>query len=200
MPDLPAVAPGVSTLFFGGISLVCEPAADAYCTLAERESSDKVIMLDPNIRVGFIEDADRYRARLSRMMACADIMKVSDEDLDWLCPGGQDLQDKATALQLETGCILLVTRGKHGVSAWLPNGGVVHVPSRAVEVVDTIGAGDTFNAGVLAHLSKVGMLSRPQLATICENRVHAALAFAVTVASVTVSRAGANPPWRHEVV
>ncbi|REA89318.1 carbohydrate kinase, partial [Staphylococcus pseudintermedius] len=82
--DLPALPAEVSALFFGGISLVSEPAADTYATLMAREAASRVTMLDPNIRPGFITDPARYRDRIGRMLGMADIIKISDEDLHWL--------------------------------------------------------------------------------------------------------------------
>ncbi len=89
--DLPALPDRVSTLFFGGISLVNEPAAATYEALMAREAPRRVTMLDPNIRPGFIADAAAYRARIGRMIALADILKLSDEDLHWLEGPGQIL-------------------------------------------------------------------------------------------------------------
>ena len=88
----------VSSLYFGGISLACEPGADAYATLLEREGKNRAVMIDPNIRAAFIQDIDAYRARLERMMGLADIVKVSDEDLNWMVPGPETLNDKARTL------------------------------------------------------------------------------------------------------
>ena len=80
--DLPGLSPDVSALYFGGISLACEPGANAYAALLAQEGAGRAVMIDPNIRPKFIEDADQYRNRLNRMIALSDIVKVSDEDLN----------------------------------------------------------------------------------------------------------------------
>ena len=95
--------------------------------------------------------------------------------------------------------IVIMTRGGAGVTAILPDGAEITVPAQRVEVVDTVGAGDTFNAGVLAHLSENGLLTRSALRSLSADDLTAALRFGARVAAVTVSRAGANPPWREEL-
>ena len=87
--DLPALPTTIQALFFGGISLVAEPCGTAYEALMLRAARDRVTMLDPNIRPGFITDLPCYRARLARMIAAADIVKLSDEDLEWISRSGQ---------------------------------------------------------------------------------------------------------------
>ena len=197
--DLPDLNHEVTALYFGGISLCSEPAADAYAALAERETGNRVIMLDPNIRPGFIQDAELYRARLSRMINVSDIIKVSDEDLSWIYPGAESLAEKLENLRAAGASMVILTRGSQGATAVLASGQEVEVPVERVEVVDTVGAGDTFNAGVMAQLSDEGLLTRPALSVLTSEQAKAALAFGAKVAAVTVSRAGANPPWREEL-
>ena len=197
--DMPALPAGVSVLYFGGISLACEPCADAYATLLAREGKGRAVMLDPNIRPGFIRDEPRYRDRLGAMIARTDILKVSDEDLNWIMPAPLSPGEKA-AVMLEQGpSLLILTRGKEGATGYLRNGLEVTVPARRVAVVDTVGAGDTFNAGVMARLSELGVLSRPALQDLSGDAVRAALTHGARVTAVTVSRAGANPPWAGEL-
>lgn len=198
--DLPTLDAGVTALFFGGISLACEPGAEAYAALLERAGPGRAVMLDPNIRAGFIADVARYRARLARMIAGADIVKVSDEDLNWIVPGAEGLPDKARALLAMGPALVIVTCGTAGALGLLRGGAVIEVPAEVVRVVDTVGAGDTFNAGVLASLSAAGALSKPALAALDPDLAGAALRFGARVAAVTVSRAGANPPWADELV
>ena len=197
--DLPNLTGGISTLYFGGISLCNAPAADTYLALAQREAAEGVIMLDPNIRPGLIRDAAAYRARLTAFCGLADIIKVSDEDLDWLAPGPAPLLQKLHTLQAGRPKVMILTRGKDGATALLPDGSKVSVAAQQAEVVDTVGAGDTFNAGVLAELQERSLLDKSALATITAAPIRAALAFGSKVATVTVSRAGANPPWRAEM-
>ncbi len=109
--DLPPPGEEVEALFFGGISLVADPCGAAYEALAEREAGQRVVMVDPNIRPGFIRDEAAYRARIARMIASADIVKLSDEDLHWL-EGAGDSGELARAL-LETGpALVCITQGR----------------------------------------------------------------------------------------
>lgn len=197
--DLPDLSDDVTALYFGGISLCAEPAAGTYEALLTREADTRVIMIDPNIRPGFIEDIATYRARLDRMISLADIVKVSDEDLNWIYPGPESLADKLHKVREAGPSVVILTRGGDGSSAFLADGTEVTAAVNKVEVVDTVGAGDTFNSGVLASLSDQGFLTKHGLKTAEPVAVKAALEFGAKVASITVSRAGANPPWRHEL-
>lgn len=197
--DMPTLGADVSALYFGGISLACEPAADAYAALCAREGGGCAVMIDPNIRPAFIEDEARYRARLSRMIAAADIVKVSDEDLNWIDRADAPLGDKARALLDAGAAVVIVTRGQEGARGYLAGGGEARVEANLVEIVDTVGAGDTFNAGVLAKLQALGALAKDRLAALSAEDLRAALSFGAQVAAVTVSRVGADPPWADEV-
>lgn len=195
--DLPTIPPDVRALFFGGISLPVEPCGATYEALCLREAPNRVIMIDPNIRQSFIRDEARYRDRLSRMIAAADIVKVSDEDLAWIA--GHDDTDRSANEMRDTGpSLVCVTRGGDGVSGYATNGRIDQ-PSHRVEVVDTVGAGDTFNAGFLAALHDAGALSKDRVRTLDEATIRAALDLGARAAAVTVSRAGANPPTREEL-
>lgn len=195
--DLPALPASVRALFFGGISLVGEPCGTAYEALLTREAAARVTMIDPNIRPGFIRDEAAYRARLGRMLALADVVKLSDEDLRWL-QGPGDTADLAAGLRAQGPKVVLVTEGARGATGYCA-AGAVFVAAQKVTVVDTVGAGDTFNAGVLAALAQAGALSSARIAGLTEAELHAALTLAVRAAAVTVSRAGANPPWAAEL-
>ena len=196
--DLPGDLDGVEALFFGGISLAVEPCAQSYETLCLREAGRRVIMLDPNVRPGFIRDEAVYRARIDRMLAASDIVKLSDEDLHWLFGPGE-IAALAEAVLAKGPKLVCITEGAEGVTGYT-EGGAVRVAARRVEVVDTVGAGDTFNAGLLAGLSDAGLLSRDALAAgLPEDGLRAALDLGVRAAAVTVSRAGANPPRRAEL-
>ncbi|WP_417686719.1 carbohydrate kinase family protein [Roseibium sp.] len=197
--DLPSLPDDVKALYFGGISLAVEPCADAYAALLHREAKTRTIMIDPNIRPGFIRDEAGYRARLNRMIADADIVKVSDEDLDWIDRSEGSLERKAADL-LSTGPkLVVVTRGKDGAAAYFADGSSVSVKGSPVAVVDTVGAGDTFNAGFLASLSDQGFIDKAHIASLSKDAAEAALSYGAKVAAVTVSRAGANPPWKSEL-
>ncbi|WP_170589146.1 carbohydrate kinase family protein [Ruegeria arenilitoris] len=197
--DMPDQLTATSALYFGGISLACEPCADAYAALLDRHGAERAVMIDPNIRPGFIQDQTRYRTRLNRMIAQADIVKVSDEDLDWIVPGPETLEEKVPLLLQAGPAVVIVTRGSQGAAGYLADGRTVSVPVTPVQVVDTVGAGDTFNAGVLAQLHRDGLLTKQALRAISPDDLRTALELGGKVAAVTVSRAGANPPWAHEL-
>jgi fructokinase len=188
--DLPVLDDAVSALFFGGISLVSEPQAESYAQLCA-QAGDRPVMIDPNIRPGFITDVARYRARLDGMLRRADIVKLSDEDMEWLGT------DPETVLRGGTS-VVLMTRGADGVDI-VTREGTRHIAARKVEVVDTVGAGDTFNAGFLAGLHRAGLLSRAALAAPWTDDLVKAAELGVRAAAITVSRAGANPPWTTEL-
>ncbi|MGR3640469.1 carbohydrate kinase family protein [Alterinioella nitratireducens] len=195
--DMPGRLEGVSALFFGGISLAVEPCAEAYAALCLREAGTRPVMLDPNIRPGFIKDEARYRERLNGMLAVADIVKLSDEDLVWL-EGDGDLPDLAAKVLARGPKLLCLTEGASGVTGYTGTGSVF-VEAEKAQVVDTVGAGDTFNAGFLASLHGGGVLTKAALADLSDGDLRDALALGARAAAITMSRAGANPPWAAEL-
>ena len=197
--DLPTLSPDVTSLYFGGISLACEPGANTYAAVLEREGGGRAVMMDPNIRSQFITDDTAYRARLDRMMALTDIVKVSDEDLEWILPAPPSLEDKVRAVLKMGPSVVILTKGSDGATGYLHNGTEISAPARRVDIVDTVGAGDTFNAGVLAKLYALGWLEKSKLTDLPAEVLGQALDYGAQVAAVTVARAGANPPWAGEL-
>lgn len=197
--EMPTLPDRIMALFLGGISLAVEPGASAYADLAVRQRGERVLMLDPNIRPGFIRDAGAYRARINGLIALSDIVKISDEDLDWLTPSDVSLENRVKALLAMGPALVVVTKGKDGAEGWLSNGARVAVPGRTVTVVDTVGAGDTFNAGLMADLLQRGLLTRAALKDLSVDNLQSSLSFGTAVAAITVSRRGADPPWAHEL-
>lgn len=193
--DLPALPDRVTALHFGAISLIPEPCGTAFETLCLRER-DRVISLDPNIRAGFVADETTHRARIRRMMAAADIIKVSHEDLAWI----EDVSESAfAAARLADGAsLVVVTRGAEGATGHTRDGAVT-VAAERVAVADTVGAGDTFDAGLLHALDRAGRLTKAALPAVTPGEIERALAFATRAAAVTVSRPGADPPWAEEL-
>ena len=198
LSDMPPLPPSVSTLYFGGISLVAEPAADAYADLLEREAKGRIVMIDPNIRPGFITDAVAYRTRLDRMIALSDIVKVSDEDLDWIVGDEGDLAQKAQRMLAKGAQFVIVTLGAEGAAVF-DGAGQASVPAQNATVLDTVGAGDTFNAGLLSRMAMDGQLSPKVFKSLSAQDLVPALMRGAQVAAITVSRAGANPPWASEL-
>ena len=195
--DIAPLPDQIKAVFCGGISLPVEPCGAAYETLFVEASKDRVTMIDPNIRPGFIRDETRYRARIEHMLAHADIVKVSDEDLLWLMGEGE-IEAHIEVLLTKGPKLVCLTMGGDGVKGYTA-GHVTHVAAEKVTVVDTVGAGDTFNAGLLAGLQQANKLTKAHVADLDEATLRAALALGAKAAAVTVSRAGANPPWAHDL-
>ncbi|WP_037570570.1 carbohydrate kinase family protein [Phaeacidiphilus oryzae] len=191
---LPEAARAVS---FGTCSLVLEPGATAYERMLRRESARGLFTaLDPNIRAGLIPDPDAYRARFRGWLPDVRLLKLSAEDAEWLGGTPRDwLADGPSAV--------VVTRGGDGLSVHVQEAGEYreyHVPGHKVDVVDTIGAGDTVNAALLHRLAEAGAASGPGTGPgLGGVDWPAVLDFAARAAAVTCSRAGANPPTSAEV-
>ena len=197
--DMPHELKSIAAFLFGGISLHCDPGAEAYVRFAETHANDSVVMLDPNIRPSFISNEILFRGHMERMLRLADIVKVSNEDLNWFFPGSETVETKIAKLRKLGPAIVVLTSGSSGVQAWKPEEDPIFVDSLKVDVVDTVGAGDSFNAGFLTSLSKAGLLNKATIRLILDSDIAAALNFGVRTAAKTVGRAGANPPWRDEL-
>ena len=195
--DLPELGGEIEAMLFGAISLISDPAGAAYEEFMKREYAQRVMMLDPNIRPNFIPDKAKHLRRIRNMMAMADIVKLSDEDLHWFGEAGS--HEDVIRNWLDRGPkLIVVTHGSEGAVGYSRDHTVTVMPEK-VKVVDTVGAGDTFNAGILASLHEQGQLSKTAIAGLSKDAIRKALALGAKAAAVTVSRAGANPPWRHEI-
>jgi fructokinase len=190
-PDrLPAATRAVS---FGTCSLVLEPGASAYEELMRTAAAQGVFTaLDPNIRAGLIPDADAYRARFKSWLPSVSLLKLSEEDAQWL--GGTPRDWLAAGPSA-----VIITQGGDGLTAFTRGGAVYSVPGEKVDVVDTIGAGDTVNAALLHGLSARDALSSEALADLGADGWTALLRFAARAAAITCSRAGAEPPYASEL-
>jgi fructokinase len=195
--DMPKFPAAVKALHFGSISLITEPQGSTMEALLTREARRCVISLDPNIRPALIKDRRKHMARLNRLIAKADILKISDEDVVWMT-GKKDLAAAARKWLRAGARIVAITKGSDGVEAYTRRFALVR-PAVRVKVADTVGAGDTFTAGLLAALSRAGKLDKDALAAIGESDLAAALEFAARAAAITCSRPGADPPWAHEL-
>jgi fructokinase len=190
-----SLAPEVSALHVGTLGLVFEPVATTIAGLVEREHRNLLVMVDPNIRPATLTGTAGYRARLDRIIADSTIVKASDADVAWLYPK-LDLHSAARAL---LGCgprLVIVTLGAEGALA-LDSDGEVRAEAPVVEVIDTIGAGDAFGAALLAWLYDHDRLTRDL--RLDRDELRGALEFACLVASITCTRAGADPPRRAEL-
>lgn len=197
-PDaLSAIPRGVRAIQVGSYSTVVQPVASTLRTLIEREHARTLVAYDPNVRLNVQPELAPWRDMLAWMLARAHLLKISEEDLGLLLPGTTPEAFAADALRQGVK-LVAVTRGAEGALAWTPQ---VHasVPPVRVEVVDTVGAGDTFQAALLTWLAEHGKLSAASLASLAQDELASALRFAARAAAITCSRQGADLPRRHEL-
>jgi len=187
-------AADVDALYVGTLGLVLEPMAFTLAELVSRERGRRLVMLDPNIRVGLIPDAE-YRERLQTAISQSTIVKASEADLAWIYPE-VDYENAAARILDEGVSMVVVTLGARGAYA-AHRDARVHVDAPHVEVVDTIGAGDAFGAALLAWLHDHAAI-RPDLCLETEE-FKAALDFACLAGAIACTRAGADPPWKWEM-
>jgi fructokinase len=176
-------------LHVGTLGLTLEPVAGALEAVVERLAGSALVAVDPNVRPGAIDDPPAYRARLARVLGRTHLVKVSEEDLAWLDPSRPPI-DAARGL-IELGpTVVLLTRGAGGATVVSPSCEIA-VPAPAVEVVDTIGAGDAFGGGFLAwwHARDLGRDALADADLVAEGT-----RFAARVAALTCARPGASPP------
>lgn len=195
--DLPALD-GVTAVHFGSFSLVTEPTGSAFLALAGRARGRALVSLDPNLRLSVLPDLGLWRERIAAFLALADLVKASDEDLATLHPG-RDPEATARDWAGRGPALVVVTRGAEGAFAVARDGAEYRVPGRKVTVADTVGAGDTFQAALLAGLAELGRASPAGLAGLAPDEVRRLLAFAVAASAVTVTRRGADLPRRAEL-
>lgn len=194
--ELPQFPPVIAA-HFGAISLIGDPCGLTYETLAMQLKDRAIISIDPNIRPNFVTDEKSYRARLDRMCEIADIIKLSDDDLQWLQPN-TTFEECAHQWLAGNTQIVVLTKGEQGATA-VSKSFEITVAAVETTVADTVGAGDSFNAGLLSGLRQRGFLEKKKLKSISEDDLRFAMEFAADVSAVTVSRPGADPPWRHEL-
>lgn len=194
---LPTLPPDARVLQFGSYALVVEPIGSALRALAARERGRCLVAYDPNVRLNVEPDLARWRATVETMAALSHIVKVSDEDLGLLYPDSAPAE--VARRWLSRGVrLVVVTRGARGSEAWTPT---LHAVEAAapVEVVDAVGAGDTFQAALLTWLDEQQALSTAGLEALDDTRLAALLRFAARAAAITCSRRGADMPRRAEL-
>ena len=182
------------------LGAVLSPGADDVLALLGRLRDHSTITYDVNARPAVTGTGPEVVGRVERMVAVADLVKASDEDLEALYPDRSTTDSAAALLELGPAAVV-VTRGGDG-ALWLDREGPVEVASRPVTVADTIGAGDTFGAGLVDALWERGRLGaehRATLRSLDRAEVVEVLEHAARAAAVTVSRPGADPPWKHEL-
>ena len=199
---LDRIPPGnPSLLHTGSIGAVVAPGASVVIETIRRLRDSATISYDPNVRPQLMGDRAAARARIERLVCLADVVKASSEDLEWLYPG-DDLVDVARRWRDLGPAIVVVTHGDVGAYA-VGHHAAILVPAPVTQLVDTIGAGDSFMAGLLAALSDAGLLGRDneaRLRALDEKELRELLEFAAACAAITVSRPGADPPRRDALI
>ncbi|GLW66915.1 ribokinase [Actinomadura rubrobrunea] len=198
----PAVDPGCLALHTGSLATALTPGADALEALlaAEHARGAVTLSLDPNIRPSLMPPRREAVARVERQVSMVDIVKVSAEDLAWLYPG-EDGADAARRWLAAGPALVVVTFGGEG-AVGMTAAAQVRQPALPVDVVDTVGAGDAFTAGMLDWLANADLLGgdrRARLARLDRTSLRDMLRAAATVAAITCTRQGAEPPTRAEI-
>ncbi|MFD5512204.1 carbohydrate kinase [Streptomyces sp. NPDC127051] len=212
----PASGPASAHLHTGSIAAALAPGADRVFAAIEAARPGATVSYDPNIRPALLTGADRERPRAERFVALSDVVKASEEDLAWLYPG-QSADGAARRWADGSGpALVVVTFGGAGARGFWP-GGHCDVPATPVKVADTVGAGDSFMAGLVSGLLHTGLLASADLAGApdaarartalreatasahLDRRVASALSLAARAAALTCTREGADPPTRTEL-
>jgi fructokinase len=196
--DLARVPPDAAVVHVGSYCMAVEPVASTLRELVARQQGRSLIAFDPNVRLTIQPDRSIWTQAIAWMLPRTDLLKISDEDIAQLYP---DLTPQGfidIALSAGVG-LVIVTRGGDGVLAATSTLAPLELPALKVKVIDTVGAGDTFQAALLSYLSRHGLLSREALTTLTALALQAALAFAAKAAAITCSRRGADLPRLEEV-
>jgi fructokinase len=200
LPPLTRPEPLPSVVHVGSIGAFLPPGAAIVDQALAELRSVATISYDPNVRPRLMGSPDAARPRVEALVAAADVVKVSSEDLEWLHPDDDPLEVADRWLHLGP-ALVVVTLGARGAYA-VRRATCVMIPAEPTELLDTIGAGDSFTAGLLVALGDAGLLGRAQrsaLAAVPQETLRSVLRFAATCSAITVSRTGANPPRRDEL-
>lgn len=199
LSDLPAALPPETlALAFGSYTMAVEPVGSTFAALAEREKGRRVISVDPNVRPTAVGDMTRWAGAAERFYRTATLIKASDEDVH-VAWGGRMSIAEAAAYWLGCGArLVVVTEGAKGATAF-SGADRISVPGRSVVVRDTVGAGDTFHAALLARLAGTGRLHPEAIAALDTQAIGDLLAYANAAAAITVTRRGADLPTAAEV-
>lgn len=195
----------VTMLSLGTLSLLLEPGASTYEAVLRRQARRGCLtVVDPNIRPVLVKDADSHRARFASWLPDISLLKLSIEDARWLAAldagaAEQTVVDRVREWLAKGPAAAVITRGADGLAAITGGGELVSVPAVRAAVVDTIGAGDTVHGALLSWLHTAGITSVDAVRTAGADAWREALGFAARAAAVTVSRAGAEPPYAAEL-
>jgi fructokinase len=195
--DLPSLPGEAWALHVGTLALGIDPPATAYEALVQREAGRRRIIFDPNVRPAIFGDPVAYRARFERIAHLADVVKLSDDDAAWIYPGVEGADVVRMILGLGPRIVAL-TRGERGAVAGSADG-CVDIPGVAVAVADTVGAGDSFGAALVAALVDEGAFGPDTSLPAGEAVLTHAVTYAVAASAITCTRTGAVPPTRDEI-
>ena len=188
----------IEAVHVGSTTLVNDQGAAETKALIAGARPSSTISFDPNCRPNLVKDKPSYLVRMAEFAGRADLVKMSDVDFAYLF-GDEPYQQRAHTLLGQGTGLVVITRGNDGAVAWHAGAGQIEVRAPKVEVVDTIGAGDSFQAALLFALHQQGRLAREKLKDISADELRRALSFAADCAGLTCTRPGADPPWRHEI-
>ncbi len=194
-PELAALPTGTAVLHLGSLASWTPPGAALLNQLAARTraSGEVLVSYDPNVRPRLLGEPDAGRRAVEATLCSAHLVKASQEDVDWLYPGSSVAQVATRWLGLGV-LVVVVTDGPHGATAFRHGAPAVSVPGRPVQVVDTVGAGDSFMSALLAGLVRRDRHRPAQVADLSDDVVADLLSEAVLVSSLTCTRPGADPP------
>jgi fructokinase len=197
--ELPAVLPDeVSAIAIGSYTLAIDPVAAAIEQLVKRESARRVISIDPNLRPRVIGDVAAWRPRFERLLTHCGVAKASVEDLEHLYGRGADPHAVAADWMARGPRLVVFTRGDSGAIAF-HGADVLELPGRKVDVIDTVGAGDTFHGALLVSLEEQRLLAPDAIGGAPPTAIARAVHFAIMASSITCSRQGADLPTRADV-
>src|SRR5229473_4419372 len=188
----------IEAVHVGSTTLADDEGAAQALAMVEDARASVTISFDPNCRPKLVKQKARYVEQMDAFAAAADIVRMSDVDFEFLY-GGSDHAGRAKSLIKAGASLFVVTRGIKGAQAWHNEAGAVEVQAPTVEVVDTIGAGDSFQAALLVALRAIGRIGRQALARTNSEELGRVLSFAASCAAFSCGRAGADPPRRSEV-
>ncbi|MHC6223183.1 carbohydrate kinase family protein [Pseudomonas sp. X10] len=198
LEHLPTLDDKVRGLHVGSYTLVVTPVADTLMALVQREGGRRLVSLDPNVRLNPQPDVALWRRQVEAFAGHAHLIKASEEDLALLYPG-RDPADVARSWLNERCRLVFVTHGGDGASVHCAHGSWARPADASLVVRDTVGAGDTFQAAVLAYLARLGAASPEGLAALERKAIDEMLAYAIRAAAITCSRVGPQLPFAHEL-
>jgi fructokinase len=188
----------IEAIHVGSTTLANDQGAAQALAMIKDAGGSVTISFDPNCRPNLVRHKARYVEQMDAFAAAADIVRMSDVDFEFLY-GGSDYAGKARSLIGERASLVVVTRGIKGALAWHREAGAVEVQAPVIDVVDSIGAGDSFQAALLFALRAIGRIGASALRQMNPGELRRAVSFAAACAAFTCGRAGADPPRQSEV-